>query len=96
VALACVESYRRHYSEVGPVATVVFAGMRELLEELGGDTPAGRGDGQSAGRRRALLDALGLRAFFTVVLGPRPGQRERAQGETIARALTHFAAVHSP
>lgn len=96
VALACVESYRRHYSEVGPVATVVFAGMRELLEELGGDTPLAVATAKAQAVAEPLLDALGLRAFFTVVLGPGLDSENERKEETIARALTHFARGAQP
>jgi phosphoglycolate phosphatase len=90
VALACVESYRGHYSEVGPAATVVFAGMRELLAELCAHTPLAVATAKAQAVAEPLLEALGLRAFFTAVLGPGLESENESKEETIARALAHF------
>ena len=43
-----------------------------------------------------LLEALGLRAFFTAVLGPGLDTEDESKEETIARALTHFARDAQP
>jgi len=91
VALACVESYRRHYSEVGPRATVVFPGMRELLAELHVHTPLAVATAKAQAVAEPLLEALGLRASFTAVLGPGLDAEDESKEETIARALAHFA-----
>jgi len=91
VALACVESYRRHYSEVGPLATVAFPGMRELLAELHVHTPLAVATAKAQAVAEPLLEALGLRAFFTAVLGPGLDAEDESKEETIARALAHFA-----
>ncbi len=96
LVLACVESYRRHYDEVGPVATVVFPGMRALLAELCADTPLAVATAKAQAVAEPLLEGLGLRTFFTAILGPGLDTENERKEETIARALEHFPAAARP
>jgi phosphoglycolate phosphatase len=91
LALACVDSYRRHYTEVGPLATTVFPGMRELLGELCVHTPLAVATAKAQAVAEPLLEALELRAFFIAVLGPDLHVEDEPKEQTIQRALTHFS-----
>jgi phosphoglycolate phosphatase len=89
---ACVTAYRDVYADVSVRDTRVFAGIPDVLSELGARHRLAVATSKPAAFADPILEALGLRHHFEVVAGPSLGALAEPKTATIGRALGELGA----
>ena len=84
---ACVLAYRERYAVTSLTETVVFAGIREALDELSRHHRLAVATSKALALAEPLLAALSLRERFEVVAGPDLGAQAEDKATTIGAAL---------
>jgi phosphoglycolate phosphatase len=92
----CVDSYRARYREMAASETIVFPGMREILDGLVNQLPLVVATSKPRALAEPLLDALNLRGFFAAVIGPELDSENEQKAATIGRAIREFAPEAHP
>lgn len=88
IAQSCVDAYRERYAARAATETVVFPGMREVLERAAATLPLVVATSKAFALADPLLTALGLRHLFAAVVGPSLDAKDESKAVTIARALS--------
>jgi phosphoglycolate phosphatase len=83
---SCVEAYRDRYRTHAASETLVFDGIRELLERVAESMPVIVATSKPQALAEPVLVALELRPFFRAVVGPGLDAHEPKE-VTVARAL---------
>lgn len=83
----CVDLYRARYRELAASETTVFPGIREILDSLSGQLPLVVATSKPRALAEPLLGALGLRRFFTAVIGPELDSENEQKTVTVGRAM---------
>ena len=84
---ACVDEYRGRYREVAAQSTLIFDGVREMLDDLGADHPLAVATTKPLPVTEELLAALGLLERFAVVEAPSLEATHEPKHITVARVL---------
>jgi phosphoglycolate phosphatase len=92
----CVDSYRARYREMAASETIIFPGMREILDGLVNQLPLVVATSKPRALAEPLLDALNLRGFFAAVIGPELDSENEQKAATIGRAIREFAPEAHP
>jgi phosphoglycolate phosphatase len=92
----CVDSYRERYRQFAASETTVFAGIRETLDGLSNHFPLLVATSKPQALAEPLLQALGLRRFFTAVVGPDLDSENEHKAVTVGRALQELAPSARP
>jgi phosphoglycolate phosphatase len=92
----CVDSYRARYSEMAASETIVFPGMREILDGLVNQLPLLVATSKPRALAEPLLDALQLRGFFAAVIGPELDSENEQKAVTVARAIRKLSPEARP
>jgi phosphoglycolate phosphatase len=87
-AAACMESYRGRYPTTALTETPVFDGIAEMLAAI--DAPKAVVTSKPAAYAEPIVEAVGLRGFFSHVFGPSLEARAEPKTETLGRALRSF------
>ncbi len=83
----CVDAYRARYREMSASETIVFPGIREILDGLAGQLPLLIATSKPRALAEPLLDALDLRRFFAAVIGPELDSENEHKAVTVGRAM---------
>jgi phosphoglycolate phosphatase len=83
----CVDVYRARYREMSASETIVFPGIREILDGLAGQLPLLVATSKPCVLAEPLLDALDLRGFFAAVIGPELDSENEHKAVTVGRAI---------
>jgi phosphoglycolate phosphatase len=83
---ACIDGYRERYKTASLTETTVAPGIPAALEALDGRRLA-VATSKPLALTEPLLEAMGLRAHFSVVAGPDLSARAEGKTETLGRAL---------
>ena len=92
----CVDSYRKRYREMAASETVVFPGIREILDSLVDRVPLLVATSKPRALAEPLLDALNLRRFFAAVVGPGLDSENEQKAVTVGRAMQELPANARP
>lgn len=84
---AALATYRAHYNRTSAATTLVYAGVRELLEYLHGKVPLAVATSKVGTSARALLEHLGLTGLFDVIHGPQESALADPKAVTVAETL---------
>jgi phosphoglycolate phosphatase len=90
--VACVLAYRERYAVTSLTETVVFPGIREILDELSRRHRLAVATSKALALAEPLLAALSLRERFDVVAGPDLGAQAEDKATTIRAALDVLSA----
>ncbi len=91
-----VDSYRTRYRKMAASETVVFPGVREILEGLVDKVPLLVATSKPRALAEPLLDALNLRRFFAAVIGPGLDSENERKAVTVGRAMQELPANARP
>jgi phosphoglycolate phosphatase len=83
----CVDAYRARYREMAASETVVFPGIREILDGLVDQVPLIVATSKPRALAEPLLDALDLRGLFNAVIGPELDAENEHKAMTVGRAM---------
>jgi phosphoglycolate phosphatase len=92
----CVDSYRARYHERASSETVVFPGIREILDGLANRLPLLVATSKPRALAEPLLDALNLNRFFAAVVGPELDSENEQKAVTVGRALQELSPKARP
>ncbi len=92
----CVDSYRARYREMAASETIVFPGIREILDRLVEQVPLLVATSKPRALAEPLLDALNLREFFVVVIGPELDSENEQKAVTVGRAMQELSPKARP
>lgn len=95
-AQACVDAYRERYLTHSASETEVVAGIGPVLAALGEQVPMVVATSKTQALAEPLLAALGLRQYFSAVVGPDLAAENESKATTVGRALTHLPADARP
>ncbi len=84
---AALATYREHYAQIGTETTLVFDGIRELLQSLHGRVPIAVATSKIRPSAVMLLEHLGLADLFDVISGPDASALAEPKAVTVASAL---------
>lgn len=84
---AALATYREHYNRTSTDTTLVYAGMRELLESLHGRVPLAVATSKVGTSAVTLLEHLGLAGLFDVLHGPLESALADPKAVTVAQTL---------
>ncbi|HZE05989.1 MAG TPA: HAD hydrolase-like protein [Solirubrobacteraceae bacterium] len=87
---SCVAAYRRRYATVSLTHTEVVPGIPEALTKLAVGSRLAVASSKPLAFVEPLLQALGLRGFFSAVAGPDLSIRGEEKAVTIGRALNEL------
>jgi phosphoglycolate phosphatase len=92
----CVDSYRARYRELAASETIVFPGMREILDGLVNQVPLVVATSKPRALAEPLLDALNLRGFCASVIGPELDSENEQKAVTVGRAMRELSPEARP
>jgi phosphoglycolate phosphatase len=84
---AALATYREHYARTSTETTLVYPGVRELLESLHGRVPIAVATSKIASSAEMLLEHLRLADLFDVISGPLASALAEPKAVTVASAL---------
>jgi phosphoglycolate phosphatase len=84
---AALATYREHYARTSPDTTLVFPGVRELLQELHGRVKLAVATSKIGPSAVMLLEHLELADLFDVISGPAASALAEPKAVTVASAL---------
>ncbi|MBW2444540.1 MAG: HAD hydrolase-like protein [Deltaproteobacteria bacterium] len=87
LAAACVTAYRERYEVACLVETLAYPGVDRVVERLAARMPLAVATSKPTRFAEPILEELGLRGSFRVVVGPDLTATKEAKTETVARAL---------
>ena len=87
---AALATYREHYARTSPETTLVYDGVRELLESLHGRVPLAVATSKIRPSAVMLLEHLGLDELFDVISGPQASALAEPKAMTVASALAEL------
>ena len=92
----CVDSYRTRYRQMAASETIVFPGIREILDGLANQLPLLVATSKPRALAEPLLDALNLRGFFAAVIGPELDSENEQKAVTVGRAMRELSPEARP
>jgi phosphoglycolate phosphatase len=92
----CVDSYRARYRELAASETIVFPGVRELLDGLSGHLPLVIATSKPRELAEPLLESLDLSHFFLAVIGPDLDSENEHKAVTVGRAMLELPPGANP
>jgi len=82
-----VAAYRQRYETACVVETLPYPGVGPVVEQLAAQLPLAVATSKPVHFAEPILEALGLRDAFRVVVGPSLTAMKESKSETVARAL---------
>lgn len=92
----CVDSYRVRYREMAASETIVFPGIREILDGLANQLHLLVATSKPRALAEPLLDALNLRGLFAAVIGPELDSENEQKAVTVGRAIQELSPKARP
>jgi phosphoglycolate phosphatase len=92
----CVDAYRARYRELSASETLVFPGIREILDRFAGQLPLLVATSKPRALAEPLLDALNLCGFFAAVIGPELDIENEHKAVTVGRAIQELPPKSRP
>ena len=93
---SALATYRGHYNRTSTATTLVYPGVRELLQSLHGRVPLAVATSKVGTSAAALLEHLGLTGLFDVIHGPLESALADPKAVTIAETLAELAGPQRP
>jgi phosphoglycolate phosphatase len=87
---AALATYREHYARTSTRTTLVYPGIRELLQTLHGRVPLAIATSKIGTSAVMLLQHLGLAELFDVISGPEASALAEPKAVTVATALAEL------
>jgi phosphoglycolate phosphatase len=93
---ALVATYRARYASLAVGESALFAGIPDVLDELGATMPLVVATSKPQALATPLLEGLGIAGRFRAIVGPSLDARAEPKATTIGRALAHVEGARAP